>query len=175
MVQGDARTVAGEAVTYADGIFTSVHDLSHRLYPAKLRLLGLVAAIQGLLGELSPRGPRITFTHENVQKALPRDLTLCLFRIVQEALQNALKHGHATNLSVHLSGSADSLALTVIDDGVGFDVEAVWGRGLGLVSMWERVEAFGGTLDVRSVPRSGTRVEVRVPVAVANNADAVEI
>ena len=164
MVHGDAKAVAGEAVKYADGVATSVHDLSHRLYPTRLRLVGLVAGIEGLLGEHSRRSPRITLTHENVPTTLAPDLTLCVFRIVQEAIQNALKHSRGENVSVHLSGSSDSLSLTVIDDGVGFDVDAMGGKGLGLISMGERVEAFGGTFNIQSSPGRGTRLEVSVPV-----------
>lgn len=174
MVQGDvdAEAVAGEAAKSADGIATSVRDLSHRLYPAKLRLVGLLVALQGLCRELSHRSPSITFTHENVPATLPPDLTLCLFRIVQESLQNALKHSHAENVSVRLSGNSHSLALTVIDDGVGFDVDDKWGQGLGLISMGERVEAFGGTVNVLSSPHRGTRVEVSVPVEIENDTGA---
>jgi signal transduction histidine kinase len=164
VVDADAKAVAGEAAKYAEDIATSVRDLSHRLYPAKLQLLGLVAAIEGLLGELSHRKPRITLTHENVPKTLPPDLTLCLFRVVQEAVQNALKHSHAENMSVHLSVRSDVVALVVIDDGVGFDVDSVYGQGLGLVSMAERLEAFGGTFKVQSSPQSGTRLDVSVPL-----------
>ena len=164
VVHADAKAVAGEAAKCAEDIATSVRDLSHRLYPAKLQLLGLVAAIEGLLDELSHRKPRITLTHENVPKTLPPDLTLCLFRVVQEAVQNALKHSHAENMSVHLSARSDVLALVVIDDGVGFDVDTVCGQGLGLVSMGERAEAFGGTFKVQSSPQSGTRLEFSVPL-----------
>ena len=101
MVQGSAETVADEAVRYADGIATSVRDLSHRLYPAKLRLVGLVAALEGLMRELSHHSPSITFTHENVPAALPPDLTLCLFRIVQEgaAKRAQAQSGERTCLS----------------------------------------------------------------------------
>lgn len=163
VVPADARAVAGEAAKYAENIATSIRDLSHRLYPARLQLLGLVAAIEGLLGELSHRKPCITLTHEDIPKTLPPDLTLCLFRIVQEAVHNAIKHSHAENMSVHLSARSGVLALVIIDDGVGFDVATVCGQGLGLVSMGERVEAFGGTFRVESSPR-GTRLEVTVPL-----------
>ena len=79
----------------AQGIARSVHDLSHRLHPAKLRLIGLVAALHGLQRELSQSDLAITFTHDNVPPTLPPDLTLCLFRVAQEALQNALKYSRA--------------------------------------------------------------------------------
>jgi NarL family two-component system sensor histidine kinase LiaS len=88
-----------------------------------------------------------------------------LFRIVQEALHNALKHSRAQIVSVDLRGEPEGLALTIIDDGVGFDVEAAWGRGLGLLSVRERVEAIGGTLEINSTFGAGTRLHVRVPAS----------
>ncbi len=110
---------------------------------------------------------------KDVPPALPPDVTLCLFRIVQEALQNALKHGRARKVSVDLRASTGALILTVVDDGVGFDVGAAWGRGLGLISMNERVEAIGGSMTIGSRPGSGTRLEVAVPVDAVQEADAI--
>ena len=88
---------------------------------------------------------------------------LCLFRVVQEALQNAIKYSQAKNLSVHLENDADGLRVTITDDGVGFDVDAAWGNGVGLVSMIERLEAIGGALQIDSRPGAGTRVTASVP------------
>ena len=98
-----------EAVNRAEHLVKSVHDLSHRLHPAKLRLIGLVAALRDLQHEMSQSHVPITFTHDNVPSTLPLEVTLCVFRIVQEALQNALKHSHATEVAVHLSGSTTGL------------------------------------------------------------------
>jgi signal transduction histidine kinase len=172
-VQGNAEAVAGEAVKRTEAIFTSVHDLSHRLHPATLRLVDLVKALDGLQSEFSKPGVTITFAHENVPPMLVPDLNLCLFRIVQEALQNALKYSKAHNVSVDLRGVSDRIALTIVDDGVGFDVDAVWGRGLGLISMHERVEAFGGTFEIRSSPGAGTRLEVGVPASILHDTEVV--
>ena len=130
-VQGDADAIAAEATKRIDEIATSVHDLSHRLHPARLRLLGLVEALDGLQGEMSRPDVTITFTHENVPPTLAPDLTLCLFRIAQEALQNALKHSKAHNVSVDLRGVSDGIALTIVDDGVGFDVDGRGAEGSG--------------------------------------------
>ncbi len=174
-VQGHAEAVAAEAVKRAEEIVTSVHDLSHRLHPARLRLVGLVEALDGLQSELSRPDVTITFAHENVPPMLAPDLNLCLFRIVQEALQNALKYSKAHNVSVDLRGVSDGIALTIVDDGVGFDVDAVWGRGLGLISMHERVEAIGGTFEIRSSPGAGTRLEVRVPASILHDTEAVSV
>jgi len=165
--------VADEAVKRTEEIVTSVHDLSHRLHPARLRLVGLVEALEGLQSEMSGPDVTITFAHENVPPMLAPDLNLCLFRIVQEALQNALKYSGAHTVSVDVRGMSDEIAMTIIDDGVGFDVDAVWGRGLGLVSMHERVEAIGGTFEIRSSPGAGTRLEVRAPAFILHDTEAV--
>jgi signal transduction histidine kinase len=170
---GAGQQLAGDAVNRAHQIAKSVHDLSHRLHPAKLRLIGLVAAVNGLRQELAQSGIVVTVTHEGVPPVLPPDVTLCLFRIVQEALQNALKHGHARNVSVDLRAGVGALALTIADDGVGFDVNQSWGRGLGLISMNERLDAIGGSMTIRSNPGSGTRLEVTVPVDAMKEADAI--
>ncbi len=178
LLSGTDRGLAGgleETLNRAHGIARSVHDLSHRLHPAKLQLIGLVSALHGLQRELSRSDLAITFTHQTVPSTLPPDLTLCLFRIAQEALQNALKYSRAHLVSVHLSGSPDGLELTIVDDGVGFDVNAAWGKGLGLISMTERLEAIGGTLEIRSKPGTGTRLEVRAPLRVEHVTDTVAV
>jgi signal transduction histidine kinase len=163
-VDGQAVDLAGEVLNRANGIAKSVHDLSHRLHPEKLRLIGLPAALDGLKRELSLPGVVLSVAHDNVPP-LPPDLTLCLFRVAQEALHNALKHSHARRVSVSLTGVDEALALTVVDDGAGFDVDAEWGKGLGLISMAERVEAVGGTFRLQSSPGAGTRVEISVPLS----------
>jgi signal transduction histidine kinase len=175
MATTDRDKLAGEALDRAHDIARSVHDLSHRLHPAKLRLIGLISALQGLLQELSRPGIAIAFTYQDVPAVLPPDLMLCLFRIVQEALQNAIKHSGSEQLSVHLAGNPEGLTLTVADDGVGFDVKSAWGKGLGLISLGERVETAGGTFEILSTPGAGTRVEVRVPFQPPPGAETVAV
>ncbi len=128
-VPPDSKSLAGEALHRAQGVATSIHDLSHRLHPAKLRLIGLVAALEALKRELSRSELTVSLTHADVPANLPHDLTLSVFRIVQEALQNALKYSRARSVNVHLRGGPDTLALMVSDDGVGFDVEDRLGQG----------------------------------------------
>lgn len=158
------QQLAIEILNRANGIAKCMHDLTHRLHPVKLQLLGLVDAIDALREELSPCQIPITFTHENVPAALPIDLRLCLFRVVQEGVQNAIKHSHARSISVHISGGEDRLTLTILDDGTGFDVDAAWRKGLGLISMSERLEAIGGSLEIRSTRATGTQLDVTVPL-----------
>ena len=169
-MEGSSETIAREAIARTDSIARSLHDLSHRLHPAKLRVLGLVAALSGLQRELSKSemsSSMISFTHENVPAPLPRDLTLCLFRVAQEALHNAVRHGRARTIAMHLEGGASSLTMTIVDDGAGFDVKGRWGLGLGLVSMSERLESIGGRMSIRSSPGAGTSIEVSAPLPAA--------
>jgi signal transduction histidine kinase len=171
-VRPDREKLVSEAQDRAHDIAKSVHDLSHRLHPAKLRLIGLISALQDLQHELSQPGIAITFTHENVPPDLPPDLMLCLFRIAQEALNNAIKHSRAGHVSVRLTGGPEVLTMTVEDDGVGFDVKAGWRKGLGLISMGERVETVGARIDVRSTPGAGTVLEVKLPLQALHDLEA---
>ena len=151
----------------AQDVAKSVHDLSHRLHPGRLQI-GLVPALSGLERELSAPGLTITFSHEGVPAELDTEITLCLFRVAQEALHNAHKHSAARHVLVGLRGNDPSgLVLTVTDDGVGFNVDAAWSNGLGLVSIAERVESVGGRLKIRSVYGEGTHLEVSVPLTTA--------
>ena len=160
---GGVQQHAREALDDAKGIVRSVRHMSHRLHPAKLRLIGLVPSLQGLQREFSSSGLSVTFDHHGVHGLLPHDLSLCLFRIAQEALVNAAKHSGARTVSVTLAGGPATLSLIIADDGVGFDVDAVAGKGLGLVSIAERLDPVGGTLHIVSAPGAGTRLEVVVP------------
>jgi signal transduction histidine kinase len=158
-------------------IAKSLHDLSHRLHPAKLQLMGLVPALQSLEHEFSNADIAVTLScdQELSAAAVPYEITLTLYRVVQEALINATKHSGAVEVVVQLKAERTGLVLTIADDGVGFDVPAKWGKGLGLISMRERVEATGGRLNVRATPGSGTRLEITVPLDLAHRANVVEV
>jgi signal transduction histidine kinase len=158
----EGTRAAHTAVDRAHNVVRSLRALSHRLHPANLRLIGLIPALDSLQRELSTGDTTVTFSHANVPAALSHDLMLCLFRVAQEGVQNALKHSGASDVSIRLTGAAGTLTLVVEDNGVGFDVEVVH-RGLGLISMAERVEQAGGTLRVRSTPGDGTKLEATLP------------
>jgi signal transduction histidine kinase len=171
-VPGEVKRHIAEVRAHTLEIAENLRDLSHSLHPAKLRLIGLVAALQTLSVELSQSGIAISFTHTNVPSALSEDVKLALFRVAQEALQNAIKYSQARKVELHLAGTTFGLNLSVVDDGVGFDVEAMWAQGLGLVSMKERLEAIGGSLEIRSAPSSGTRVMATAPLEVIETSEA---
>jgi PAS domain S-box-containing protein len=143
-----------------------VQSLSHQLHSSKLEYLGVAAAIRGFCHEFSRQHEvSIAFTEENVPRHLPKDLSLCLFRVTQEALHNAAKYSGVSQFAVELRATQDNIQLVVIDFGAGFDVEeAKKNRGLGLVSMQERVHLVHGTLAINSMPGKGTTVLVAVPL-----------
>jgi signal transduction histidine kinase len=160
--RGD-RLVA-DAYERTQAVARRVRDLSHRLHPSNLALVGLTRALERLARDFASAGLTITFTHGEVPGTLPTDVTLCLFRIAQEALQNVLKHSGARAATMHLEAVRAELWLTVADEGAGCELRHA-GRGLGLISMEERVDQLGGSLDIRSAPGAGTRVNARVPIA----------
>jgi len=158
----DSNAIVTEALQRSQTIARTVHDLSHRLHPARLRLVGLVASLNGLQRDFAHPDLDITFSHQDVPADLPHDVTLCFFRIAQEALQNAVKHGHAHHILMTLTNDPNGLTLTVTDDGAGFDVAAA-ATGLGLISMRERLDPLGGLLKVESTLGRGTSIHATVP------------
>ncbi len=153
----------------ASQIATDVHNLSRELHPAQLHVFGLVKATQYFCRDIAARNDiEISFSHDCVPTTIASDSALCLYRIVQEGLQNVVKHSSAQAAAVRLSGMPDSLHLEITDSGVGFDTAAI-GTGMGLLSMRERVNFLGGQMTVSSMPESGTRIDVSVPITQATD------
>jgi PAS domain S-box-containing protein len=142
-----------------------IQALSHRLHSSKLELLGLTAAAASFCKDCSNlQKVDIDFHAENIPKDLSSEISLCLYRVLQEALQNATKHSGARHFKVLLRGGANDIELTVQDSGVGFEPEdAIRGRGIGLSSMQERLKLVNGQLFIESRLRQGTTVQARVP------------
>jgi PAS domain S-box-containing protein len=147
-------------------VSSNIHDLSHQLHPFKLDTLGLVVSLGGFCREFSEQHHiQVQFGHHDISGEIPKDVTLCLFRIAQEALRNVVKHSGAAEAKVELSGHGDEIDLRISDLGVGFDPESVKADGgLGLISMRERLRLVRGHLVVESEPSRGTRIRVRVPL-----------
>ncbi len=157
----------GAAIQKIADLAIDIQALSHRLHSSKLEFLGLAGAAGEFCEELSDRqGVEIDFHSENISKTLPLGISLCLFRVLQEALQNAIKHSGSRRFQVLLRGRVDDVELTVQDSGVGFDLqEAMRGRGLGLTSMRERLGLVGGQLSFHSELGRGTTIQARVPLS----------
>jgi signal transduction histidine kinase len=149
-----------------EDLVNDVQALSHQLHSPKLDYLGLAAAAASFCRELSDRhGMEIEFHSENISKELPKEISLCLFRVLQEALQNAIKHSGSRQFHASLTGGANEIELTVHDSGVGFEPEeAIKGCGLGLTSMKERLRAVDGELSINSQLQRGTTIHARVPL-----------
>ena len=162
---GELEARLQELLAQIRQLSSSVHDLSHQLHPSKKEQLGLVAAIGGLCRELTHNhGLKIEFTHDEMP-ALSPDTAVCLYRIAQEGLRNAIKHSGARQAEVVLRRAADAISLWIVDHGRGFAPRQARGKsGLGLVSMRERVRYLGGEIAIDSQPSGGTRLHVRVPL-----------
>lgn len=145
---------------------TDIHRLSRQLHPAIVDDLGLPAAIKSecLLFSEKYNIPA-AFKEFDVPVAIPPEVALCLYRVVQESLRNVGKHARASSVEVILRGSPNDLWLIVQDRGDGFNFDDMKGKPrLGLVSMEERVRIVGGAFSITSQPGKGTRVQARVPL-----------
>ncbi|MGC2526978.1 MAG: PAS domain S-box protein [Candidatus Acidiferrum sp.] len=155
------HNIAKEATKVSSGL----HAISQQLHPSKLDILGLVASLDALCREVSDQHKlRIQFVHYAVPRRLPKDVTLCLFRIAQEALQNVVQHSGSADATVELSADEDRLELSISDSGAGFSLaSAKLATGIGLISMQERIRLVGGLLSIESGSSHGTRIRVRIP------------
>ena len=145
-------------------ISNDVQALSHELHSSKLEYLGVVAGMKSWCKEFAERQKMEIDFSTDVAHPLPLEIGLCLFRVLQEALHNAVKHSGVKQVDVQLAESSNELLLTISDSGVGFDVEAAkQGRGLGLTSMQERVRLVNGTITIESKLGGGTTIHVCVP------------
>jgi signal transduction histidine kinase len=147
-----------------------VHALSYRLHPSILDDLGLAEALKAECEHVSRREPmRVEVKLHQIPEALPSDVALCIFRVVQEALRNIARHAKASVAIVSLALKDGGLLLAIHDDGVGFDVDAKQSRhSLGRAGMGERVRLLGGTFGIKSEFGQGTTVSAWVPLEVAS-------
>jgi PAS domain S-box-containing protein len=155
----------GKLQSEASQIATDVQSLSHELHSSKLELLGMAAAVRGFCREFGEQQHvEINCKMRDLPSDLPPAVALCLFRVLQEALRNSLKHSGVKRFEVQLWGMPEEVHLTVSDSGSGFELKvASNSRGLGLVSMEERLKLVKGTLLIDSQPKRGTTIHARVP------------
>jgi signal transduction histidine kinase len=141
-----------------------VQALSYDLHSSKLKYLGVVAGMKSWCKEFGERHKlEIEFTSDMLSP-VPLERGISLFRVLQEALHNAIKHSGVRRIAVQLREESAEIHLVISDAGRGFDLEkALEGRGLGLTSMRERVRLVNGTIAIESKPMGGTTIDVRVP------------
>ncbi|MBZ5698488.1 MAG: sensor histidine kinase [Acidobacteriia bacterium] len=151
----------------AENCVNEVRNMALLLRPSMLDDLGLVAALEWQAREVSKRtGMLVDTVEENVSDNLPEEYRTCVYRIVQEALNNCSKHAYAKNVRVVVRQEPNHLRVSIEDDGKGFDPSRM--RGLGIVGMNERVSHLGGVLKVDSDPVRGTRLRVDLPLPSAS-------
>ena len=155
-----------ELYNAASEIGADLHTVSHRLHPAALKTLGLVPGVSALCKEFKAlHGADVAFSSDKIPRDVPLDVALCLFRIVQEGLQNFRKHSGAVTARVNLRRDGDKLFLTVSDDGEGFNTKEMENKvSLGIRSMRERARLVGGQFQISSEAGKGTSIEVSVPL-----------
>jgi PAS domain S-box-containing protein len=162
-VPGRVQELRKQTIEISNG----VQALSHELHPSKLEYLGAIKGMKSWCKEFGGRqGIQIEFKSTETQTFVAPAIGLCLFRVLQEALHNTVKHSGASRVEVQLREESGDIHLVVSDSGSGFDLEtAMQGPGLGLISMRERVRLVNGTIAVESMVGGGTTIHVRVPLS----------
>jgi len=171
LILPEVRSRMGELQKQASEIAADIQSLSHELHSAKLQYLGIAAAMRGFCRDFGKQQKvEIDFQTRDLPSPLSPDISLCFFRVLQEALHNSAKHSGVRYFEVRLWGTSDEIHLTVRDSGTGFDREAAReSRGLGLISMEERLKLLKGTLSIDSQPNRGTTIHARVPNSSASD------
>src|SRR5246127_33698 len=166
----EVQTRAQDLRNQTTELLNDVQAISHDLHSSKLEYLGVVAGIKSWCKEFGER-QRVEIDFSNdVHSALPFEIGLSLFRVLQEALHNATKHSGVKRIEVQLREDSGEIHLIIRDSGKGFDVEAaLQGEGLGLTSMRERVRLVNGTISIESKPMGGTTIHVRVPLGLGRD------
>lgn len=151
-----------DLVGQVEVIASTTRDISHGLYPSQLEYLGLGSAVKRLCDDFG-RGKHALITlNIGTLPQLESTVSVCIYRVLQEALQNIIRHSHAKNVHVSLTTENARIVLMIADDGIGFDT-AQRASGMGLLSMRQRVESLGGAINIASGGNIGMRIHVRVP------------
>lgn len=152
-------------------ILTDVKTLAHELYSPRLEYLGIAAVMRSFCRDLGEqKGVEIDFRGDDLPSPLPLDISVCLLRVLQESLHNAVQHSGVRQFDVQLNRTSEEIHLTVSDCGVGFNLETIkTSRGLGLNHMQERLKLVKGSLSIDSHPKPGTTIHARVPLSLISD------
>jgi PAS domain S-box-containing protein len=171
LILPDVRSSMGKFQKQVSEIAADIQSLSHELHSAQLQYLGIAGAMRGFCREFGEQQKmEIDFQTHDMPSPVSADTALCFFRVLQEALHNSAKYSGVRRFEVRLWGTSDEIHLTISDSGAGFDREAAKERrGLGLISMEERLRILKGTLSIESQARRGTTVHARVPLSAGSD------
>jgi signal transduction histidine kinase len=145
-----------------DSLCSDIHSMSHELHSYKLQHLGLRSALKDLCRRLSQPNFRVDLYVDNFNESMSEEISLCLYRVAQEALNNVFKHAHALTAAVTVTKVQNTFYMTVTDSGIGFE-RSTSPHGLGLISMSERLKLVNGQLRLRSTLGRGTEIWIAVP------------
>jgi len=174
-----ATTWVNKAKMILDQVEQRLRELSHELHPTILNDLGLRPSLEFLTGQISKRTNIKCKFEAYMNERLSPALEITLYRVVQQALNNVVRHADATDVHIRLVEDEEFVQCSIQDDGVGFNGEEVSkrvrkpGAGLGLHGMQERVETMNGTFRILSAPGSGTKLFVTIPKERANGSQAI--
>lgn len=161
------RVKLEDALRELKDLAEDIHNLSHRLHSSKLQHLGLPAALKEVCRQMANQHHlNIQLQLGKIPSSMPEAVALCFYRVAQEALNNAVEHSHSKRVDVQLDDGDGRVRLRVRDFGIGFDPSTSMG-GLGLATMEERLRMIGGTLSIKSLPRSGTELTAEAPPQVS--------
>jgi signal transduction histidine kinase len=160
----DVREKVTRTLTRVDKLNQHIRGMAHGLRPPILDVAGINLALQGFCRDFSTEAYfPVIYSGTNNLPALSEEISITLYRIVQEAITNVVKHGHATEAHVSLSHDADCITLIIRDNGIGFDTMKT-PKGVGLAGMEERLSLLGGRLEIASHRKHGTRLKAIIPI-----------
>ena len=167
------KAICASVRELAEGSVVKVRDLSLALRPAMLDEIGLLPALRWHAREVARRsGLKVSVVADEAEDDLPDEYRTCIYRVVQEALHNCVKHSRASQVRVVMKRQPDQLAISIHDSGIGFDPKQE--KGLGLLGITERVSQLGGTFRVESQLGRGTVASIYLPIPAASRVAAQE-
>jgi len=168
-VNGEMKDLITRSHENLVAVIGEIRTLSQSLVPPSLGDIGLVASIHELCDSIKRTHIlEVDFTHRHFkEKKLPENFKLMLFRVTQEQVNNVIKHANANRIKIGLKSDAEFVTLTIIDDGVGFDLNN-YKKGIGFKNMINRVSLFGGNVAKESSPGQGCVLTVHVPMPDTN-------
>jgi PAS domain S-box-containing protein len=171
LILPDVRSRLGEFQRQTSEIAADIQSLSHELHSAKLQYLGIAGGMRSFCKEFAGQQKvEIDFQAHDLPSLVSPDTSLCFYRVLQEAVHNAAKYSGVRHIEVRLWGTPGEIHLSVVDSGAGFDREAAKeGKGLGLISMEERLKLLKGALSIDSQPKRGTTIHARVPLRLGSD------
>lgn len=158
-VPSNGNEVVAKTIAVMDSIARSIRDISHNLYPPSLKRLGLTKALKEFANSIPTDAMGVSFEGQLKEGDLNEEVKLHTYRIVQEAVNNAMKHAKAKRVNIRVAPFSRLFKLIIEDDGQGFDLNAALGKGVGLLSMMSRAKMIGFHLHF-SDDFSGTRIEM---------------